>query len=784
MNYPLRVLAIALHASFLLPAQAPAVLSTKPPEAPLPAAADPASAPLPTMPEARPMPGLRTPIHTADPDLGSAYGTWAAGDDYKVSFHDGMQFVPYLGADYPTTQTLRWQTRSATVGGVEMVQGEPIHWHTDFRYEYRFAGITEAYDVLSAGLEQTFVLHTLPAAGDLVIRGTVASRLRSRTTAAAHQPLTFCDDAGSALVEYGRAIAIDGSGRRTEVTTEHRDGLVTLTVPGSWLTEATLPLVVDPMLATVATIGVGGLGSSALLHFDIARDGEATARNLMLAYSRAASANDSDLWLRLANDDYSDSTIVFSDITTAWSSDQPSCCFVGGADRFVSVFRRKVDDPAECSSSGIRCKLHPSGSTVLTTNVGVMPQAAPSLDYRPDVGGIEAFASGSAAMVVFQRAILANCRIVGDYVICARIDATTTNGTFGSPVLLAQSASPHPSITPVAAGGPSSSWACVWSQRGTYNPFESRLTGALINQSGAVSTGRFHSVIQPAPLYDLVQSTMVAGNAGRYAVVFKTPRYQVQLPADQLWLQRFDWPDGAAAPTAEYAPVLLRSSPDTNHQPTGIAYDTDTRSHWAIGYRRTTATSSQLHHARVGYDGKPTELPTTAYESTTLGSVVGGNCVFNRTNDTFLFATATTNLLSTQLRAHTMTYTTPAPVTKFGGSCGGATIDWTGSRQIGSEFCSVFVTGAPTTAAHFLLLSLQPVDLPVLDPAVHPGCRLLVSATVSALESPFAPRVGSSVTFPLSLPSYLHGQTFHFQDWYAHGQQLFSTQRLTVPVVR
>jgi hypothetical protein len=781
MNYPLRVLAIALHASFLLPAQAPAVLSSKPPEAPLPSAADTASAPLPTMPEARPMPGLRTPIHTADPDLGSAYGTWAAGDDYKVSFHDGMQFVPYLGAEYPTTQTLRWQTRSATVGGVEMVQGEPIHWHTDFRYEYRFAGITEAYDVLPAGLEQTFVLHTLPAAGDLVIHGTVASRLRSRTTEAAHQTLTFCDDAGSALIEYGRAIAIDGSGRRIEVTTAHRDGLVTLTVPGAWLADATLPLVVDPMLATVGTIGVGGLGSSALQHVDIARDGEATARNLMLAYSRAASANDSDLWLRLANDDFSGSTIVFSDITTAWTADQPSCCFVGGADRFVSVFRRGFAGSAGCGSSGIRCKLHPSGSTVLTTNVGVMPQVADHHDYRPDVGGIEAFASGSAAMVVFQRAILSNCITVGDYVICARIDATTTNGTFGSPVYLAQGKNPHPSITPVAAGGPSSSWACVWSQ---LDSLELRLTGALINQSGVVSTGRFHSVFQPAPVYYSVQSAMVAGSAGRYAVVFKTPADQVQMVDDKLWLQRFDWPDGAAAPTAEHAPVLLRSSPDTVYQPTGIAYDTDTRSHWAIGYRRRTATSSQLHHARVGYDGKPTELPTTAYESPLLGSVVGGNCVFNRTNDTFLFATATTNLLSTQLRGHTMTYTTPAPVTKFGGSCGGATIDWSGSRQIGSEFCSVFVTGAPTTAAHFLLLSLQPVDLPVLDPAVHPGCRLLVSATVSALESPFALQVGSSVTFPLSLPSYLVGQTFHFQDWYAHGPQLFSTQRLTVPVIR
>ncbi|HEX5054276.1 MAG TPA: hypothetical protein VFZ65_21030, partial [Planctomycetota bacterium] len=44
------------------------------------------------------LPSLLTPIHTAAPDHGIEYGIWAAGDSYKVSFHDGMTFVPYLGS--------------------------------------------------------------------------------------------------------------------------------------------------------------------------------------------------------------------------------------------------------------------------------------------------------------------------------------------------------------------------------------------------------------------------------------------------------------------------------------------------------------------------------------------------------------------------------------------------------------------------------------------------------------------------------------------------------------
>ena len=38
---------------------------------------------------------------------------WAAGADYKVSFHDGATFVPYLGREYPHNQPWSWRTASA-----------------------------------------------------------------------------------------------------------------------------------------------------------------------------------------------------------------------------------------------------------------------------------------------------------------------------------------------------------------------------------------------------------------------------------------------------------------------------------------------------------------------------------------------------------------------------------------------------------------------------------------------------------------------------------------------
>ncbi|MCA8974857.1 MAG: hypothetical protein KDC98_09045, partial [Planctomycetes bacterium] len=153
----------------------------------------------------------RVPVHSAASDLGTAYGTWAAGDCYKVSFHDGMTFVPYLGADYPHNQPWSWQTTSVTVGGVELLDrgAAPSTRHTDFRYEYRFGAVTEAYDVLGAGLEQSFVVHARPAAGDLVVRGMVRTGCSTRDRGPVHAALRFRDERGDAVIDYGAAFAID-----------------------------------------------------------------------------------------------------------------------------------------------------------------------------------------------------------------------------------------------------------------------------------------------------------------------------------------------------------------------------------------------------------------------------------------------------------------------------------------------------------------------------------------------------------------------------------------------
>jgi hypothetical protein len=800
MNHTSRLFAASLLVASFLPAQDPADTPGTTKLAPVitPGADAPVANPADPVTTGARMPKLRTPIHTAPDDLGRPYGTWAAGDDYKVSFHDGMAFVPYLGASYPTTQTLRWRTASAKVGEVELVQDAPQHHRADFRYEYRFGPITEAYDVLAEGLEQTFVLHQRPSTGDLVIRGAVDSLLKSRSAAADVQALQFVDDNGNTIVEYGRAVAFDARGARIDVATAHDQGVVTLTVPGSWLATAALPVVVDPLLTRVQIASWGAATFGTVQGVDIARDDEATAANVMIAYTRSASATDADLWLRVCNDDFTANALVFSDITTSWDTDQVSTCYVGGANRFVATLRRFF--PGTPTLSQLRCKVHDSGSTTLTTNVGFLTPPAGNNDWRADVGGVESFASGNNALVVFQRENngagnnFANAAL--SEVHASLIDATTTNGTFGATFELQPSTthdSERPSVNQVAAGGTTFSWACVFQRfidGATLEDWD--LNGKLISQNGTVSTGSFISDLATGGPLTHQLGPVVEGKSGRYAVVFTavdeaSVAFKTGLIAGkEVYIERFDWADGSTSPGGNFAPVLLRSNTDRRWEATGNGYDTNDRSHWTVAFRAISPGVPSLYYTRCGYDGQATEGPTGTLLYNVANEVpIGGNCVFDNDNNAFLFGYGVDdNTTTLPVFGHALTYDAPAAPTVFGTSCSSATLSWNGNQQIGAQFNSVEVNNATPTSIHFVVVATGTVNVPVINPAVFPGCRLFVAAAGPDYLGYFPPSIGISTSYELALPAFLGNQNLYFQDWILDGAFLYSTERLTVPIVK
>ena len=105
------------------------------------------------------------PIHTKPADEGQPHGLWASGDDYKVSFDGGMQFVPYVGRDVLASPAFRWRTCSARLGDLELATTPARLTHGEWRAEYDLGSIVEAYDVHAAGVEQTFAQMRAEKAG-------------------------------------------------------------------------------------------------------------------------------------------------------------------------------------------------------------------------------------------------------------------------------------------------------------------------------------------------------------------------------------------------------------------------------------------------------------------------------------------------------------------------------------------------------------------------------------------------------------------------------------------
>ena len=284
------------------------------------------------------------PVHSRAVAAGEvSYGTWAAGDAYKVRFDGGMTFYPQLGADYPHNQPFAWRTTSVRVGMQELLTtgAEPVLATRDWRVEYAHGAVVEAYDVLAAGLEQTFVLQARPAAaGDLCIRGVVDTMLTADAVENVAADVVFRDANGDAILVYGRAVAIDADGDRFAMTTTVEGSAITLRLAATDLAVADFPLVVDPLLAS----GFGGnLGSAtAAGDVDAACETISPTYTAAAAYTRHFSATDADVVVVVAAVTLNAPTQVFADLLATTSASNASLAHVAATNRWVCTYQSFV----------------------------------------------------------------------------------------------------------------------------------------------------------------------------------------------------------------------------------------------------------------------------------------------------------------------------------------------------------------------------------------------------------------------------------------------------------
>jgi hypothetical protein len=686
---------------------------------------------------AHPADGWRVPIHSHAPDpAGGRYGVWAAGPDYKASFHDGFVFYPCLGPSYPANLPLRWTTESIAAGGAPLVDlSRAAHAHGEWRYEYCYEGVTEAYDVRADGVEQTFVVQRRPErAGDLTIVGRVDTNLRPLPALASpcQQDLLFADAQDRPIVRYGKALAFDAHRRSVPVTTALDGTRIRLTVPGDWLASAVFPVTVDPLTARVGISFNGPPRNPA-----IACESESQTWKTLLAYPRQFSATDLDLYVRLANGNLTSSSQVFTDIAADWSTDAPDACYVGGADRWVITFFRHFTTGA----TRVRAHFHDRENLTLNSGLTAYHDFAPAEHHTfPAVGGSASRGTGTTALLTYRAdAAFANTdrSVVWGLLVDAVSRTLGVRFQISRPNLDAEA----PDVNG-ARGANDGQWMVVYSGRNwnsstdDYDVYVARVTssGAV---AGDVFVGPDAGADKGWPVVD--------GRDGRYLVAM-IGGMTGEWAGTTVLVERFDWFASQPAPR-KLGPHTRASASNVGH--VQLAFDHDSASHWALAYQFDAGASTRSIVLRMGYSGGVTETaPLNGGQGGTLMPAVAYNSHARAFPLLYCGGEA-----SAPVYGQILEHPAAAVNTPFGTACQSTTNSLLATPPFaGSQFFQLTFLGRPNGTSCVLLLALGSASVP-LDFIGMPGCTYYVSPLpgLHLLSVPLAVS-GSAATFRLALP--------------------------------
>lgn len=741
----------------------------------------------------------RVAVHGNSHQPGEApYGLWAAGGAYKASFHGGMTFYPQLGRDYPRNQPLAWRTTSIRVGGAELLAAgvEPVPSHSDFRVEYPLGPVVEAYDVRVDGLEQTFVFGERPAAaGDLCITGRVTTDLVAAPMEELAADLEFRDARGTALVRYGRAVAIDADGDTFAMTTTCRGNTITLRLPAASLAQADFPLVVDPLMTAVLSSSIGTAVAPG--DMDSATESQNPSNNAAHCYTRHFSATDADVIARIGSSDFASATTRFSDLAASTSADHGRLAFLPSTNKWVLCYQSLT---TSTQIMELRVAMFSGGAVSPPTTTSLpMTQPAGEHRWRPCVGGIAAGGSGTQALIAYQREVgsttfadLSDSKVFG-----ALFDTSSALGSFGTPfALLATGVHDYarPSVNRAAEGGSAFSWL-VTGQVQFASTQVWQLRGALVTNTGSVSSNWWTGA--GVPLATSEFGPLVDGRAGRYLVTFASTDATIPAQPDvrgtAIQCARFDWPHGASFP-GNATVTTLATNAFRILETSGIAFHGATQSHWTLAWR-SSSTAPAIYAARVGYRAELLQPVETV--ALTASSTPGWPAVCNDERDE-------TTVIAYQRHQGTLgevwrrTWINPAVSvpTLSSANCSSAVLAWQGptaasmtsgsAQWIGSGLSRLTVSGAPANSLHLVLVGTATANSPIVDPILGANCSLLVPLAGPDHLGFLTVAVGASAAWTLPLPESLPAMTLSFQDWVLEpaNSLLWGTRRLSVPLVK
>ncbi|MCB9891220.1 MAG: hypothetical protein H6833_06215 [Planctomycetes bacterium] len=702
--------------------------------------------------------GFRVPVHTTPGNPHEDRNQlWAAGDDYKASFREAFTFYPLLGPSRREHLPWRFEVSEVVMGNVELDTSSPEVTWSSWRVQRSRRGWSEVYDVLPAGVEQSFVIHERPAAaGDLVVCGKVVSPLVAPTSERAHRALEFADAFGNTTLRYGEAFAFDADGNRTPVETSYDGHVIRLTVPARWIAQAQFPVTIDPLTSSTVISSWGSTVGGTLSSVDICHEAESLTSNVLIAYTRAFTATDHDVYAVLCNDDYTNVRTVYADLSSQYSDQKACTAFVAGADRWLIGMQRDYST-ATGDYATIRLYYHDKGNLSFNSGIAFSIVAIGNESFtNPDLGGTASFSSGEHGMLVYQRDLSSSRRNTpNSEIIGVPIRATTTQFlsayvTSDLPVGTRYDRE-NPTVNQVASGL-GDGWIAAWQEFDSSLRFPDVEIHAVRTDDQARRTGSSVRLVDPISRRAVMPK--IAGSDETYLLTYGLSGSMTSSRATGLRSMRVDWSVRSAVPSLGTIRTIASSSTDW-FENEDLAFDRNTRSHWVATYaskRQLTLSPTTLSVARMGGSGAVTEAANLLTNSSleTRGPAVAYDARYGRFAIAYTTTEALRNGTQYRVRALHMLYPPTATRASYGLSCGPGRITagfpFAGNYEFAVELSNV-TPGVPW----LMLLALQTGSIP-LDPIGMIGCTMLVdpsSVLVSATGT--TDRRGNAST-PLPLP--------------------------------
>lgn len=352
---------------------------------------------------------------------------WARGVDYKVALsRDGARFIP-RERHARSLNALTLGVAEIGVGGARVpidrlaapaLDGE--------RVTYERGPLTELWELAPHGARQSFVLGAPLGEGDVEVRLALGGDLVPAASRAADGGLVFESPAGG-LVSYGDILAFDSAGRAWRGPSRLEGSAIVLRVPGAFLVGAAYPVVIDPLVSTIAYDG----GADDPSIPDIAVD-QSTGR-LLVVFEDTFASSDTDIVARRFTTAGAFLDEVAVDISDEETID-PSVACNEAANQFLTAWIRTGE--GLFTTRRVEARTRSATSTSQGAELGL--SFGQGNESTPDVGGTTFGASNSPYFVVWsERGIATGQNIRGRSVSPSGVlgNGLTIDGGFGDQLL-------------------------------------------------------------------------------------------------------------------------------------------------------------------------------------------------------------------------------------------------------------------------------------------------------------------------------------------------------------